>query len=211
VSTGEDAATESERRREERAEQEFDYDRTVALSDGVFAIAITLLVLSIEIPDPGPDQPPVGELLGSQWREILSYAISVAVIGFLWMRHHTFFRELTRIDTRLIGLNVGYLGLIAFLPFPTELVGENVEEPDAVVLYAATIAVISAVAAGMRFHADRRGLLTEEARREPLWSLALVPAVFLTSIPIAFASTIAAQVWWVVLLLTHRVRTSSAA
>ena len=125
VSTEDDAARERELGREERAERAFDYDRTVALSDGVFAIAMTLLVLSIDVPEPGPSQPPVSELLGTQWRDILSYAISVALIGFLWMRHHTFFRELTRIDARLIGLNLCYLGLVAFLPFPTELVGDQ--------------------------------------------------------------------------------------
>jgi uncharacterized membrane protein len=194
-----------------RSAGEFDYDRTVAFSDGVFAIAMTLLVLSIDVPEPGPHTPPPSQLLLEQWRDILSYAISVAVIGLLWVRHHGFFRELVRIDARLIWLNIVYLGMVAFLPFPTELVGDNVEEPDAIVIYATTVAVLAAVAALMRLHADRAGLLSAQARREPLWSLALVPGIFLTSIPIAFVSTIAAQLWWIGLLLTRRVRGSAEA
>ncbi len=200
-----------ERAEAAKREQEFDYKRTVALSDGVFAIAITLLVLSIEVPEPGPSQPDVWGVLTRQWRDVFSYAVSVAVIGLLWVRHHGFFRELLRIDGRLIGLNIAYLGLVAFLPFPTELVGDYAEVPAAVIVYAATVAVLAAVAALMRLHADRAGLLSEAARREPLWSLALVPAIFLTSIPIAFVSTTAAQTWWLALLLTRRVRRSTEA
>jgi TMEM175 potassium channel family protein len=94
------------------------------------------------------------------------------VIGLLWVRHHGFFRELVRIDSRLIWLNIVYLGLVAFLPFPTELIGDNVDEPDAIVI---------------------------------------VPGIFLTSIPLAFVSTTAAQLWWVGLLLTRRVCGSAEA
>jgi uncharacterized membrane protein len=193
---------------ETKAEREFDYDRTVALSDGVFAIAMTLLVLTIDEPGPGPS---AGQHLLEQWRDVLSYAISVGVIGVLWLRHHAFFREITRIDSRMSMLNLAYLGLVAFLPFPTELVGDNVEEPDSVIIYAVTVALVTGVAAAMRVYADRRGLLTEQARREPLWSLALVPMIFLTSIPIAFVSTFLAQVWWVGLLFTRLARRSTEA
>ena len=194
-----------------RSEQRFHYNRTVAFSDGVFAIALTLLVLNIEVPEPGPSQPDVWGAMSDEWRHIFSYAVSVAVIGLLWMRHHAFFGELRRIDGRLTGLNIAYLGLVAFLPFPTELVGEYEEVPAAVVVYAATVALLAGVAALMRVYADAAGLLTEAARREPLWSLALVPAIFLTSIPIAFVSTIAAQAWWLALLVTHQVRISAQA
>jgi Endosomal/lysosomal potassium channel TMEM175 len=92
------------------------------------------------------------------------------VIGLLWVRHHGFFRELVRIDSRLIWLNIVYLGLVAFLPFPTELIGDNVDEPDAIVIYATTVSILASVAALMRLYADRAGLLTAQARREPLWS-----------------------------------------
>lgn len=192
-------------------EQEFDYDRTVALSDGVFAIALTLLVLSIEVPDLEPGGVArLGPLLTEQWREGLSYAVSVAVIGLLWMRHHAFFGELLRIDGRLTALNIGYLGLVAFLPFPTELLGIYEGHHTAVVVYAVTIALVAATAALMRVHAARAGLLTEAARREPLWSLALVPGVFLASVPLALLSPVVAQLSWLV-LLAARVRRSSAA
>ena len=192
--------------------REFDYDRTVALSDGVFAIALTLLVLSIEVPEPGPagSPPPVWQLVAEQWREVMSYAVSVAVIGLLWMRHHAFFGELLRIDGRLTALNIGYLGLVAFLPFPTELLGTYEGDHTAVVVYAVTIALVAATAALMRVHADRAGLLSDAARREPMWSLALVPGVFLASVPLALLSPVIAQLSWLV-LLAARVRRSAAA
>jgi uncharacterized membrane protein len=190
-------------------EQQFNYDRTVALSDGVFAIALTLLVLNIEVGEPGRGAG-VWPLLTEQWREGLSYAVSVAVIGLLWMRHHAFFGELLRIDGRLTALNIGYLGLVAFLPFPTELLGTYEGDHTAVVVYAVVIALVAATAALMRLHAERAGLLTDAARREPLWSLALVPGVFLVSVPLALLSPVIAQLSWLV-LLAARVRRSAAA
>lgn len=202
---------EPEVRRSDAKTEEFDYDRTVALSDGVFAIALTLLVLSIEVPDLQPGGVArLWPLLTEQWREGLSYAVSVAVIGLLWTRHHAFFGELLRIDGRLTALNIGYLGLVAFLPFPTELLGIYEGHHTAVVVYAVTIALVAATAALMRVHAARAGLLTEAARREPLWSLALVPGVFLASVPLALLSPVIAQLSWLV-LLAARVRRSSAA
>src|SRR5213592_3140723 len=102
------------------AERRFDYDRTVALSDGVFAIALTLLVLNIGAPVLGPGHEGVlGQRLLDHGEEYFSYAVGFAVIGLLWTRHHSFYRGVDHIDTRLTVLNLVYLGLIAFLPYPT--------------------------------------------------------------------------------------------
>ena len=78
------------------------------------------------------------------------------------------------------------------------------------VVYAVTIALVVATAALMRVHADRAGLLSDAARREPMWSLALVPGVFLASVPLALLSPVIAQLSWLV-LLAARVRRSAAA
>lgn len=198
--------------KESASERAFDYDRTVALSDGVFAIALTLLVLSLTVPIVSREHT---DLLGTKLlhrdQEFISYAISFAVISLLWVRHHQFFRGVARIDGRLTALNLGYLAFVAFLPFPTRVLGLYGDAPASVVLYAVTVTLLSSLAALKRIYAQRSGLLTPTgartlARREH-W--AVPPTVFLASIPVAFVSTTAAKLLWVVLLLPavrHRVR-----
>ncbi len=184
---------------EERA---FDYERTVALSDGVFSIAMTLLVLNIAIPMLAhPDQ--LGTALLHNRQQYGSYAISFAVIGLLWVRHHQYFRSLTRIDGKILVMNLAYLAFVAFVPFPTRLLGVYGEQPAAVILYATTIAIVTAIAGLSGAYARRAKLFTEQGAREYArrehWSI--TPAVFLASIPVAFVSTTAAQLTWLLLLV----------
>ncbi len=187
---------------EERA---FDYARTVALSDGIFAIALTLLVLNITVPDLKPtEHGKLGHDLIKHRDEFISYAISFAVVSLFWIRHHVFFRRLTQIDARLAVINLAYLAFVAFVPYPTRLVGVYGDEPASVVLYAATLAIISTLAGLSRFHARRAGLVSPQGLREldrrEHWLLA--PAIFLLSIPIAFASPTAAELVWLLVLFT---------
>jgi uncharacterized membrane protein len=181
----------------------FDYARTVALSDGVFAIALTLLVLNISLPALHGHDNLLARRLFDRRGELASYALSFTVIAFLWVRHHSFFRVLTRIDTRLTTLNLIYLGFVAFLPYPTRVLGLYGDQPAAVALYATTVAAVSLAAGLMRIHALRVGFVTDAGRRELAerehWVFA--PVVFLLSIPIAFLSTTAAIVSWCVLLV----------
>jgi uncharacterized membrane protein len=185
----------------------FDYARTVALSDGVFAIALTLLVLSISTPvlAPGHESALAGRLLDRQ-PEFLSYAISFAVIALLWVRHHGFFGGLARIDGRITVLNLLYLGLVAFLPYPTRILGLYGDQPAAIVLYALCVTILALVAGAMRVHAVRAGLLSEAGRRHLArrehWGL--VPAIFLLSIPVAFVSTTAALLSWLLIAVVPR-------
>lgn len=192
-------------------ERRFDYARTVALSDGVFAIALTLLVLNITAPALAPaHQNALGQqLLDSNHRdEYLSYAVGFAVIAFLWVRHHSLYRGIDHIDARLTVLNLAYLGLVAFLPFPTRILGLYGNQPAAVAMYASTVAVVSLLAGAGRVHAVRAGLLTEAGRREIVqrehWLI--VPMVFLLSIPIAFASTTAAELSWLLVPALSRLQ-----
>jgi uncharacterized membrane protein len=188
-------------------ERGFDYSRTVALSDGVFAIALTLLVLNISFPNLAPGHHgDLGKQLLDRRAELGSYALSFAVISILWIRHHSFMRGLQIIDTRVTLLNLTYLGFVAFLPYPTRVIGVYGSEPASVVLYAATCGIIGTIAALMRIHAQRAHLLSPlgmatVGRREH-W--ALVPAIFLGSIPIAFASPTAAKLFWLLLLVQRR-------
>ncbi len=179
----------------------FDYNRTVALSDGVFAIALTLLVLNIGLPSV-PAHGDLGDALLDQGTELQSYAIGFAVISLLWVRHHAFFRALRVIDAPITVLNLIYLGLVAFLPYPTRVLGRYGDKPPSVVLYAVTLAIIALAGASTREYARRARLLDErELPARERWFIA--PLVFLASIPIAFASTKTAELFWLVLLVPH--------
>ncbi len=186
---------------EERA---FDYARTVALSDGVFSIALTLLVLNISLPVLASDNHgDLGSALLHRHEQLTSYAVSFVVIAFLWIRHHRFFRALELIDARIVVLNLAYLGFIAFLPFPTRVLGTYGDEPASVVLYASTVAIVALISGAMRIHAEHDGLLTDMGARELAQreNWLITPAIFLGSIPVAFVSTTVAELCWLLLLL----------
>ena len=119
--------------------------RAEAFSDGVFAIAITLLVLDIRLPTGTASEPALlGELLGL-WPSFLSYAVTFLLIGMIWMNHHRMFHHIHRTDGTLLGLNVLLLMSIAFLPFPTHVLAEAVYsgrgEHVAAVLYGLTLVI----------------------------------------------------------------------
>lgn len=170
----------------------FDYDRTVALSDGVFAIALTLLVLNIPQPSSKGD---LWEELGELVPDLGAYVLSFVVIAGMWRAHHVFFRELERINSRLTTLNLAFLGLVALIPFPTGLIAEQGDQSAAVIVYAVTIAAVSGLDGAMQVYARGAGLAAP--RTHGLFSYYFVSIVFLVSIPIAVVSP-AAAVWsWV--------------
>jgi uncharacterized membrane protein len=193
---------------ETRRERRFDFQRTVALSDGVFAIALTLLVLNLTVPRLGPDEhDQLWSAIRDHRSEFFSYALSFAVIGLLWVRHHIFFRDLREVDLTVTLLNLVYLGLIAFLPYPTELLGDYGDQTAAVAIYAGTIVVIGVVTLFLRRHVLSARLLTETGHLEMervSFARAAVPLVFLASIPIAFASPQIAVYTWALTALVPR-------
>jgi uncharacterized membrane protein len=188
---------------EPQAEVEFDYDRTVALSDGVFAIALTLLVLTIAIPDlQGSAKNQLADRLSDQLSQLLSYGISFAVLGLLWVRHHSMFRTLTRIDWTVTVLNLAYLALVAFLPFPTSLIGRYADQSVSVVIYAVTLVLINLLAAAMRIYCYRAQIIKPGTPRESLRRFVLITATFLASIPVALLVDASAGIWmWTALFL----------
>jgi TMEM175 potassium channel family protein len=184
---------------ETRGEREFDYDRTVAISDGVFAIALTLLILNVN------DRITHGGFwnrLDQVAPDIAAYALSFAVLGLLWLRHHAFFRDLRRIDARMAFLNLVYLGLIAFIPYPTSLLSDEHGQTFATVLYATTLGLSALVSLLVRVHARRARLARGVSARESPFRTAWVIAVFGLSIPIAFLNPAVARYCWLLLFLT---------
>jgi len=111
-------------------------NRLEALVDGVFAIAMTLLVLSIRIPDLA--NPTAGDLFSQLvvlWPTILSFIISFIILGMFWVAHHTEFRFIKKLDHKLIWLNIFYLLFVSLLPFSAELLGRYPYNQAAVIVY----------------------------------------------------------------------------
>ena len=187
----------SARRREEN---EVEFARIVAFSDGVFAIAITLLVLNLDVPAQiGGDE--VTKALLEQWPNLLAYAISFAVIGRFWIVHHRFFASVVGFDGRLLGLNLFYLGWVALFPFSAQVLGDHGGDSAAIVLYSINLSGI--VLAGMLMAADSRrdGLsqMPEEEARESQRRALFIAAVFLASIPVALFDPGVASLFWLAL------------
>jgi uncharacterized membrane protein len=186
-----------------RDEWGVEFARIVAFSDGVFAIAITLLVLALEIPGSSDD---LWDSLWTQKGDLLAYALSFAVLGKLWLAHHRFFAVLERFDGTLMGLNLLYLAFIAIVPFTSEVLGEHGEESAAVIVYAASMFGVSLAFSAQIVHASRAGLVRPELRaierRFAGPASFLVAAVFLASIPVALLSPLAATLMWLLIFVT---------
>ena len=122
---------------------------------------MTLLVVDLAVPVLRDTQqrPRARRRLNDDTANFISFFISFAVIGRYWMAHHTFFSPLARMDRRLIALNLLYLAFIAFLPFPTALLGEYFANPSSVVIYAVTVAIVSGMEVVLFSHAQNHDLL----------------------------------------------------
>ena len=116
--------------------------RVEAFSDGVFAIAITLLVLTIAQPT---DYRILGTQLARRWPSLAAFVVSFAVIGIMWLNHHSVFSHFERIDRGLFYLNMLLLLTITFLPYPTGVLGQALAKgrnaETAAVVYAVVMAL----------------------------------------------------------------------
>jgi uncharacterized membrane protein len=157
-------------------EGRFDSARMEALSDGVFAISITLLVLEITLPADAYQH--LGNAIAHEWPAYMAYVTSFLTIGTVWFVHHEIFRRMTHADPNILRLNLLVLMVVAFLPFPTGLLGEAIRSRDAeqtaVLFYGALLAVMLLLLAGLaRYVASRGELLVEHAGPAELNALAV--------------------------------------
>ena len=120
--------------------------RLEGFSDGVFAVAITLLVFGIAVPPAGTSLP---DELRQLWPSYLAYAVSFLVIGAIWINHHAMFWHIARTDGTLLLLNLLQLMLVAFLPFPTAVMASafshTADETIATAFYGGTLAVLGII------------------------------------------------------------------
>src|ERR1700742_645491 len=136
-----------------REENEVEFSRIVAFSDSVFAIAITLLVLTLTVPEHLHHGESLTDALWDLRHALLAYAISFAVIGRYWVNHHRFFSSVTGFDGRLLGINIFYLSWVVLLPFSTDVIGSHGGEAAAVILYAINLVGVSMVGLWMALDA----------------------------------------------------------
>jgi uncharacterized membrane protein len=149
----------------------WDTGRTEAFSDGVFAIAITLLVLDINVPESGFED--LWRGIVDQWPSYLAYVTSFLTIGALWLAHHGTFARLRSVDATVMRLNLLLLMAASFLPFPTRLMAEAIlndsAERAAVIFYGSTLMVILLLLAAIwRAVAARRELLHPEVSEQEI-------------------------------------------
>jgi len=170
-------------------------NRLESFSDGVFAIAITLLVLEIKVPERGGRH--LAHDLAQQWPSYLAYVVSFMVIGIIWMNHHAVVDHLREADRPFMGLNLFLLLWIGLIPWPTRLVAEYMRdggqaERVAALIYSGTMTMMGVAFALLWTYASRgRRLLAVElsdadiARRTrrftigaPIYGLSIVVAFF---------------------------------
>jgi uncharacterized membrane protein len=189
----------------ERGQQAYGLGRILALSDGVFAFSLTLLVVSLSVPTATSNSTLASQLL-DQAPAYFSYFISFVAVASIWYGHHESFKHIRRYDGRLIALNFGSLLLIAFLPFPTAVLGRNQQEPVAAILYALTLALSNFFFAATWWYASHgrrlvRSDLSPQIVRLRFYRTLGGSFVFLLSIPIALWQPIAAEIVWSVFLV----------
>ncbi|WP_172592254.1 TMEM175 family protein [Subtercola boreus] len=190
-------------------------NRVEAFSDGVFAIATTLLILEVAVPHAEDGQ--LGSMLLGLWPSYLAYALGFFTIAVMWINHHFLIGLLTRIDRPLIFLNVAVLGIVAFIPFPTAVIAEYMIEPSesnlsaASVLYGITIFLLTATFTALWAHVRRSPRLSKDfVVSKPISSRALVfcsiaAVLNLAAIGISFVFPIVALVFYTIVVILFAV------
>jgi uncharacterized membrane protein len=162
--------------------------RLETFSDGVFAIAATLLILEIKLPERGTL---TSELL-HLWPSYGAYAISFITIGIMWINHHAVFEQINRINRPFLVINILFLMVIAFIPFPTHVLAAHLHDQarPAAFFYGLTNVLMAAAYAALWFYAahDNR-LIAPYADPK---TVSGISRAFLPGIPIYTLATLSA-------------------
>lgn len=183
-----------------RKKKVFRTDRLGALSDGVFAIAMTLLVLDLKLPDGNLED--FRQVWVDASQKFDYWIISFLVIGASWVLHHDVLSLLKRTNTLFLWLNLIFLMFIAFMPWPTWLLGIYGDEPLAVVLFSGVIGMAGFMIAIQWFYAARGSRLTDKGvnlktMKATTFLILRIPLVAVISIALAFVNTHLALWIWV--------------
>jgi uncharacterized membrane protein len=171
--------------------------RIGAFSDGVMAVAITLLVLNIQVPTLDH-----GQTLGNALVDLLpslgAFALSFALVGRFWVIHHNLFEKLRDFDSTLMLLNLAFLALIVLIPFSAELYDTYTDQGLAAAVLGANLGLAALAHSAMTAHVLRSGLIHDERRAETQPTVGLgITAAFALSVPAAFLSVHVAEALWI--------------
>jgi uncharacterized membrane protein len=171
--------------------------RLEAFSDGVLAIAVTLLVLDLHVPSVRPGVSLAHEL-GRQWPNFAAYAVSFATIGIIWINHHAMIQRLKAVDHAILILNLGLLLTIGLLPFTTALMAAYLDGAHgqhlAAAIYSGSLLLMSVMFGATNRHILFRkahllgGTLPEEDRRAILMRGVAGLAPYALATALAFVS-----------------------
>jgi uncharacterized membrane protein len=171
--------------------------RLEAFSDGVFAIAITLLVLTIAQPT---NYRHLGDQLADRWPSFAAYGVSFSVIGIMWLNHHSIFTHFARVDRAFVYLNLLLLLTVVFIPYPTAIFGEALKrgegEEVAAVFYSVAMAANAFCWAALWLYASRGRRLLDDAFPESERTTATVlftigTVMYTLSVGVAFVNAYA--------------------
>ncbi len=186
-------------------------ERIVFFSDAVIAIAITLLVLDIAVPELTSEAAlGLTQQVLALWPKFLGYLVSFWVIALYWLAHHRCFLFIERYNRRLIYLNFLFLMFIAFMPFPTSLLFNHPTQAASVALYAGTAAGMGLSLAAVWLYAERHRFIPTDMPapvvRDIRLNLLLPPLVFLLSAVVALFNSDLAMFLWFLLIPVYLFR-----
>ncbi|MFD8719982.1 TMEM175 family protein [Streptomyces sp. NPDC059629] len=170
--------------------------RVEAFSDGVFAIAVTLLVLDIKVPKASAGDS-LWHALGEQWPSYAAYVVSFLVIGIMWVNHHQVFSYVARVDRTLMFLNLLVLMVVSAVPWPTAMLAEYLREDadshTAAAVYSLVMVLMAAAFQALWWHLTRTGHLFDarvdaEAARRTRARFALGSLGYPVTVGLAFVS-----------------------
>lgn len=183
--------------------------RIEAFSDGVIAIAITLLVLDVKVP-PHEGVRDLWDALGDLWPNYVGFALSFVIIGIIWANHHEMFGFIVRANRTLVLINLLFLLCVGFLPFPTALLAEYLGhdgERAAVNVYSGSMLAMAVAYNLLWWYPRHAGLLDPDANpravADMVRSFRLGPPSYLLAFALSFVSTWASLVLLALLALTY--------
>lgn len=180
-------------------------DRIINFSDGIIAVAMTLMVVNIHLPD-SVSLPQLRQGLVDLVPVFQDYIVSFVVVSIYWVEHHRTFKSIRRCDSGLMWLNLLFLLLVVLVPFTTNLIDRfGDRDPMVIVIYAGSLALTGLTLVAIWLYATHNCRLVDvEPKpaqiREELVSRLVSPVVFLLSIPVAFISPSLATFVWLALL-----------